>query len=83
MSAIKQAVEALEGAVHWVPTGGPLNTVRAALAALREEQADRDGERYRWLRSVGHTQLNVMAHYAEGAMDAAIDAAMAQEKPHA
>ena len=43
------------------------------IAALR-----RDAERYRWLRSIGHDQTNVLGHYAGDAMDVAIDAAIAQ-----
>ena len=35
-----------------------------------------DAERYRWLRSVGHLQQNVIAHYAEAEMDMKCDAAM-------
>ncbi len=35
-----------------------------------------DAARYRWLRSIGHAQLNVFAHYAGPELDNRIDAAM-------
>lgn len=52
-----------------------LDTVReqtAEIAALRL-----DAERYRWLRSIGRSQVSVLGHYAGEALDAATDKAMA------
>lgn len=42
------------------------------------EQEAKDAVRYRFLRSVGHEQLQVLAHYADNGMDDVVDAAIRQ-----
>jgi hypothetical protein len=50
-------------------------------AALVIEELLADAERYRWLRSVdSFAEWNRAGHYAADALDAAIDAALAEQK---
>ena len=66
---------------YWTPWHIAQEDLNFALAsaagAATVAQADKlDAERYRWLRSIGSEQLNIMGHYAGLAMDKEIDAAM-------
>jgi hypothetical protein len=74
------------GDSHWIPEIGPCTNVtltpaerRAVIEALRSAK---DGARYRWLRDeAGLNQWREIGEQLPEKLDAALDAAMLQERP--